>query len=75
MDAHSDKAYSLEIDCSKVSSSPSFAQIWALAVHENEEEFITGGSDGVMNVWADKTAVLAEEKNRNLENTILQYVL
>lgn len=48
--------------------------MWAIAVNEKEDAIVSGGADGVMNVWQDYTLIEEEEEMRLEEDRIEKYV-
>ena len=51
------------------------AQVWALALKNDENEFISGGGDAVINIWRDFTQVDEHQQILLSEDRVLKYVL
>ena len=47
-------------------------RIWSLATKNDGDEFVSGGSDSIINFWKDYTEIEEEEAAQQRENKILQ---
>lgn len=49
-------------------------QVWALAVGKKTEAFATGGSDALVNLWHDSTALDKEEAFRKQVSHVIHFL-